>query len=96
MVKFNQFKDRDYVLRNGKNLKGCNIYANDDVSEKVREKRKALLPKLKEARANGKIAHFVHDNLVIKDRIQPEGGKPTEPRGRPQTRSVSTALPDPS
>ncbi|KAK2173753.1 hypothetical protein NP493_849g01016 [Ridgeia piscesae] len=32
------------------------------------ERRKELMPKLTEARSNGKMAHFVYNRLVIKDR----------------------------
>ena len=32
------------------------------------QRRKELMPKLREARANGKIAYLVYDRLVVKDR----------------------------
>ena len=41
---------------------------NEDLSHRVMQRRKELMPKLREARSNGKIAYLVYDRLVVKDR----------------------------
>lgn len=94
VVKFLKFKDRETVLRNGKKLKGTSIYVREDFSEKILAKRRALMPQLREARDNGKIAYFSYDRLIIKDRQiqldQPLNDAITDESTRIMTRSQST------
>ena len=68
VAKFLRFGDRELVLRNSSKLKGSNIFVNEDLCEASLEKRKNQLPRLQEARRNGKIAYFRHTNLIVKDR----------------------------
>ena len=42
---------------------------NEDLSHRVMERRKQLMPKLMEARSNGKIAYLVYECLIVKDRV---------------------------
>ena len=41
----------------------------DDYSQRVVTRRKELLPKMREARENGKIAYLSFDKLVVKDKV---------------------------
>ena len=68
VAKLLRYQDREAILKNGPMLKKTGIFISDDVSERIQTKRKELLPKLKEARSNGKLAYFVMDRLVVKDR----------------------------
>lgn len=68
IVKMERFKDRDMVKRKAKECRIRGLYINEDVSQRVSEKRKELLPKLKQAKADGKIAFFSYDKLIIKDK----------------------------
>lgn len=90
VVKFNKYKDRDAVLRNGKKLKGSSIFVNEDVSERILSKRKDQMVRLKEARSQGKIAYFVLDRLVVKERAQASVNPETRKDVRPITRSQSS------
>lgn len=45
---------------------------SEDLANESMEKRKAALDKLKEAKRAGKMAYFVLDRLVIKDRRKVE------------------------
>ncbi|KAJ3601088.1 hypothetical protein NHX12_032061 [Muraenolepis orangiensis] len=65
-VKFLRFKVRSAVLERDKNLRGTNIYINEDYTDTVRMKRKELLPKLWEVRERGEIAFLRHDKLIIR------------------------------
>uniref|UniRef100_A0A2A4J3C0 Endonuclease-reverse transcriptase n=1 Tax=Heliothis virescens TaxID=7102 RepID=A0A2A4J3C0_HELVI len=56
---------KEEIMKNRKNLK--NIYISEDYSKEVLEKRKALLPRLKEEREKGNIAFLKYDNLVVKE-----------------------------
>ncbi|CAH1266657.1 Hypp3480 [Branchiostoma lanceolatum] len=48
-------RDHEHHVKRAKYLKGSNIYINEDFSEKVRQKRKELIQKMKEARERGDI-----------------------------------------
>ena len=95
VVKFASYKDREAILRKRKMLKGTSIYVNEDLSDRVMERRRDQLDRLKDARSNGKIAYFAYDRLVIKERS-------SQPQSGPTTRSVirhpssqATRHPDP-
>ena len=53
-------------------MKPPSIFLSEDLANETMEKRKAQLDKLKEAKRAGKIAYFVLDRLVIKDRRRVE------------------------
>lgn len=78
VVKFLRFKDRSAVLERAKNLKGTDIYVNEDYTDAVRMKRKELLPKMREARERGEYAYLRHDRLIIR----PRNSNPKSPGGR--------------
>ena len=69
VVRFAKYKDRECVLRQAREKKLRGIFFNEDFSAKVMEKRKALLPCMKEARSEGKIAYTSFDKLVIRDAL---------------------------
>ncbi|KAI8490236.1 hypothetical protein Bbelb_319740 [Branchiostoma belcheri] len=67
VVKFLRYKDKQEILRNAKMLKGTSIFINEDYSERVRKKRKDLLPALRAARERGQSAYIRFDKLVINE-----------------------------
>lgn len=71
VFKLLRFKDKEEILKRAKNLKGTNLYINEDYSEKVRQRRKDLLPQLREARIRGNIAYLRYDQLVVRPRTDP-------------------------
>lgn len=72
IMKLLRFKDKEEILKRAKSLKGTKIFINEDFSEKVRLRRKELLPQLKEAREHGNIAYLRYDQLIV---------HPPRPRG---------------
>ena len=82
--------DRDIILKNSHKLKGTNIYINEDLSDITMKKRKEKLQEMKDARNLGKIAYFVRDKLVVRDRL-PEKSvkKPNEQLFTPPRRVSS-------
>lgn len=68
VVKFASYKGREQVLRNGRKLKGSNIYVRDDVSERVIARRNMQMKEYNEAKQQGKIAYFTLDRLIVKNR----------------------------
>ena len=68
VVRFNSFDDREKILRNARVLKNTNIFVNEDLSDATAKSRKEKIPLLQSARRNGKIAYFIRDKLVIRER----------------------------
>lgn len=68
IARFTRFEDRQQTLRNSSKLKHTNIYVNEDLCEASLQARKAQLPELRKARAEGKVAYFSHTRLVVKER----------------------------
>ena len=68
VAKLLKFTDKERILQNSKKLKGSQIFINEDLCEGSRAKRRAQLPQLKQARAEGKIAYFSHTKLIVKER----------------------------
>lgn len=71
---------KDEIMKNRKCFK--NIYVSEDYSKEVLEKRKSLLPQLKEEREKGNTAFLIYDKLVVKE-------SNTEKRKREPTTSPS-------
>ena len=67
VVRFEAYKDRDCILQAARKEKPRGVFVNEDLSHRVMQRRKELMPKLREARSNGKIAYLVYDRLVVKD-----------------------------
>ncbi|XP_070536975.1 uncharacterized protein [Ptychodera flava] len=66
IVKFLSYKTRSLVLQKGRTmLKDSNFKIKEDFSPLVREKRRKLIPFLREAIAAGKRATLVYDKLLI-------------------------------
>ena len=59
-----------YCYRSARRIKPPGIFVNEDLAQEMLDKREEQRPKFEEARRNGKIAYFVLDRLVIKDRIE--------------------------
>ena len=66
VCKMLNYSDKEKVQVNVKQLKGTNIYINDDFSEETTKLRKALL--LQQIHwENGKYAKVVYHKLILKD-----------------------------
>ncbi|XP_060556293.1 uncharacterized protein LOC132716967 [Ruditapes philippinarum] len=70
VAKFNLFKERELVRKSGVALKGTNCYVNEQFPKEVIDKRRELLPKLKEARQKGNKAWLSYDTLYIDGKAQ--------------------------
>ena len=71
LVRLKKLSDRDFILRNKSKLKNSKIFINEDLCEETLKLRKVKIPEMKTARESGKIAYFVGDKLIIKNRILP-------------------------
>ena len=67
IAKFLRFTDKQNILRSSRKLKGTNVFINENLCKASMVKRRNLLPQLKQARGQGKIAYFSHTRLVIQD-----------------------------
>ena len=66
------WKQKDEILRAARRMKPSGMFLSEDLANETIEKRKAQLDKIKEAKRAGKMAYFVLDTLVIKDRRRVE------------------------
>ena len=72
IVKFDNFKDKQTILYASNKLQGNSVKLSEDFCQRTNDYRKnTLVPKMKEARANGKYAVLRHRRLVIKDKKVP-------------------------
>ena len=69
VAKFHNFKERELVRKQGKALESSRLYVNKQFSKEVVDKRRRLLPKLKEARQQGKSAWLSYDTLYVDGRV---------------------------
>lgn len=74
LVTFTTKWRRNEVLRNKRKL-DPEVYVKEDLSKETLEKRKQLLPQLKEERAKGKICYFIKDKIIIKEPNDGKGDK---------------------
>ena len=70
VVKFESYKDRDTVMRAARKEKPRGVFVNEDLSQRVMARRRELMPKLREARQQGKIAYLSYDRLVVRNRVE--------------------------
>ncbi|KAJ4449280.1 hypothetical protein ANN_00678 [Periplaneta americana] len=69
VVKLNSYFIKEHIMANTNQLKGSKIYIENDFSKEIREKRKKLVPLLKEARFIGFKAILVNDKIKINGNI---------------------------
>jgi ribA/ribD-fused uncharacterized protein len=65
IIKFQWFGDRMQVWKARKELKGSNVYLNEDFPKEIQEKRSILWPILQKARQKGMLAFLNVDTLTI-------------------------------
>ena len=67
LVKLQTWNKKIEVYQKAKNLKGSEIWINDDYTKKVQEDIKALMPYLKREKLRGHRVFLRYDKLVIND-----------------------------
>ena len=72
VCRLRDWKQKDEILRAARKTKPPSMFLSEDLGNETMEKRKAQLDKLKETKRAGKMAYFVLDRLVIKDRRRVE------------------------
>lgn len=68
VCRLRDWKVRETILKSARRIKPDNIFVKEDLSPVTLEKRESQRPKLEAAKRAGKIAYFVLDKLVIRDR----------------------------
>ena len=66
VAKFTLYKDRETVKRHRFNLRGTQYSIFEQFPREINERRKKLLPKLKDAKSRGQQAWIGYDTLYIK------------------------------
>ena len=65
VCKFNQFTDREIVRKHKFKLENSNYYIHEQFPPEIVTKRKRLIPKLRQAKKDGKSAWISYDTLNI-------------------------------
>lgn len=65
IAKFTYFKDRETVRKQWKSLSGTTYNVFEQFPPEIVAKRKKLVPKMKEARRQGKSSYIVYDTLYV-------------------------------
>ena len=68
VCRLRDWKQKEGILRAARLTKPTGIFVNEDLAAETLDKRSKQLDKLKEAKRAGKIAYFVLDKLIVKDR----------------------------
>ncbi|XP_031330179.1 uncharacterized protein LOC116161106 [Photinus pyralis] len=68
IIKFNNFKVKDFIVRNAFKLKNTPVSVSEDFSKHILQKRSLLKPYLMQAKSEGKRAHLKFDMLYINGR----------------------------
>jgi hypothetical protein len=86
VVKFNHFKDREYIRKSSHKLAGTRIGISEQYPREIPERRKLLIPVMKNAQRDGSRAVLSADKLFIDGRlykqeehrriVRDEGGRP--------------------
>jgi hypothetical protein len=69
VAKFTYVKEREKVRRASPVLKKRSFYINEQFPKDVGDRRKSLLPKLREARATNKKAWLSYDKLFVDGKL---------------------------
>ena len=69
VAKFAYYPDREKVRKSARNLKNTIYALSEQFPKEIIERRKALIPVMKEARKNGKLANLVVDKLYIDNQL---------------------------
>ena len=68
ICKLYDWKLKERLLKDARRKKPDGLFIKEDFADQTMKTRKALMPRLLEAKKQGKIAYFIVDKLVIKER----------------------------
>ena len=68
VAKISKWKIKEMILKKARNVKPEGIKFVADLSQRTLEKRRAKIPDLLQARSEGKVAYFVLDKLIVKNK----------------------------
>ena len=68
VCKLYDWKQKELIMKMTRRIKPVGLYVNEDLAKETLDKREEQRPKLEEAKWNEKVAYFVLDKLIVKDR----------------------------
>ena len=92
VAKFLNWKDKEKVLASARKIRPQGIKFVQDFSQMVMDRRKDQIPKMLDARSKGKIAYFVRDRLIIKEKRQEGSSNSVPVDSQKDDREVSFTL----
>lgn len=92
LIEFNTWKKKMEILKQRKYLKGSKLFIEEDFPMSILNKRRELIPKIKQLRGEGKKAYLRGEKIIINGQIQ-ENVNEKEKRARSEsTEEQSLAL----
>ena len=67
IFKLNNWKQKELILHNRKNLKNTGYFVNEDFSDETMPIRKGLFKEMKKQREEGKFSIVIYDKLITRD-----------------------------
>ena len=68
VCRLREWKQKELIIKSSRRIKPAGIYIKEDLAQETLEKRDEQRPQLEEAKRKGKIAYFVLDKLIVKDK----------------------------
>lgn len=68
VCKIKDWKQKDEIVKTARKIKPSGLLIFEDLASETRRKQKEQMPRLKAAKQQGKIAYFVLDKLIIKNK----------------------------
>ena len=68
VFRLRDWKQKEGILRAARQIKPTGLFVREDLATETLDKQSSQMEKLKEAKRAGKIAYFVLDRLIVKDR----------------------------
>ena len=68
VCRLRDWRQKDLIISSARRTKPAGLFINEDLSKETIEKREVQRPKMEDAKRNGKMAYFVLDRQVVKDR----------------------------
>ena len=68
VCRLRDWKQKELIIKSSRRIKPAGIYIKEDLAQETLEKRDEQRPQLEEAKRKGKIAYFVLDKLIVKDK----------------------------
>lgn len=90
IIKLMKFNKKIEILKNSNNLKGTEIWIDEDYPKEVQEERRQLIPIMKTAREQGQKAQLRYNKLIINNELYKKDPGNTQETGAGEQQYTSS------